>query len=276
MEKASDSYEVTPFPKLRDASLDLLRLGHYKHMIHALIEADVTDARRFMRDHLARTGERLSFTAFIVTCLARAVDEHKHINAYRRGRRQVVVFREVDVNTMIERDVGGVKMGTPNIIRAANKKTFRQVHEEIRAAQAGKVEEAEGMSFFRWAPLFASLPTFVRMLLWRTLARNPLTIKRLFGTVGVTAVGMFGSGMGWGITIPFITLTLVLGGISEKPALHAGQVEGREYLCITVSADHDIVDGAPAARFVARLQELIASGFGLDDQSHPAGPLPAG
>ena len=29
--------------------------------------------------------------------------------------------------------------------------------------------------------------------------------------------------------------------------------------------DHDIVDGAPAARFTARLKELIESGFGLGD-----------
>ena len=30
--------------------------------------------------------------------------------------------------------------------------------------------------------------------------------------------------------------------------------------------DHDIIDGAPAARFVTRLKELIESGFGLVDQ----------
>jgi hypothetical protein len=29
--------------------------------------------------------------------------------------------------------------------------------------------------------------------------------------------------------------------------------------------DHDIVDGAPAARFTERLKELIESGYGLGD-----------
>jgi len=38
----------------------------------------------------------------------------------------------------------------------------------------------------------------------------------------------------------------------------------REYLSLTMSVDHDLVDGAPAARFTQRLKELIESGYGLD------------
>ncbi len=274
MAEADNSYAVVAFPQIREAAIDLLREGHRKHMIHALAEVDVTKARQYIREHKAKTGEGLSFTAFIMACLARAVDENKHMHAYRRGRGQLVIFAEVDVNTMIEREIGGQKMGTPNIIRAANKKTFRQIHEEIRAAQAGRVEETRGMEWFRWAPLLAYLPTFVRTLFWRALAGNPHNIKKFAGTVGLTAVGMFGKGAGWGMTIPFLTLNVVLGGIVEKPAIIAGRIEPREYLCVTVSVDHDIVDGAPAARFVDRLRELIESGFGLIPDS--AAPTPVG
>jgi hypothetical protein len=34
---------------------------------------------------------------------------------------------------------------------------------------------------------------------------------------------------------------------------------------MTMSFDHDIIDGAPAARLAMRLKELIESGFGLID-----------
>ena len=44
-----------------------------------------------------------------------------------------------------------------------------------------------------------------------------------------------------------------------------GIVEPREILNLTVTFDHDIVDGAPATRFVKRLVELIESGYGLVD-----------
>ena len=42
-----------------------------------------------------------------------------------------------------------------------------------------------------------------------------------------------------------------------------GRIESREYLGITISSGHDIVDEAPAARFTQRLKELIESGYGL-------------
>ena len=44
-----------------------------------------------------------------------------------------------------------------------------------------------------------------------------------------------------------------------------GQVEFREYLSMTISVDHDVIDGAPAIRFALRLKELIESGYGLFD-----------
>lgn len=265
----ASAYQEVEFPRIREGAIDLLREAHRKHMIHALLEVDVTEARRLIHEHKARTGEALSFTAFVAACLAKAVDEDKAIHAYRRGRKRLVVFDEVDVNTMVERQVGGRTMGTPNIIRAANKKTLREIHEEIRAAQARAVEDTQGMEWFRWAPLVARLPLWLRTLAWRAMERRPHTLKRVAGTVGLTAVGMFGLGAGWGITIPFLTLNVVLGGIAEKPALVGGHVEARQYLCVTISVDHDVVDGAPAARFAKRFRELIESSYGLGEAVAP-------
>jgi pyruvate/2-oxoglutarate dehydrogenase complex dihydrolipoamide acyltransferase (E2) component len=59
---------------------------------------------------------------------------------------------------------------------------------------------------------------------------------------------------------------LTLGGIAEKPCVVDGQMAIRAYLSLTISFVHDIIDGAPAARFTQRLKDLIESGFGLLDQ----------
>jgi pyruvate/2-oxoglutarate dehydrogenase complex dihydrolipoamide acyltransferase (E2) component len=79
----------------------------------------------------------------------------------------------------------------------------------------------------------------------------------------MTSVGMFGNGNGWAIPFGVHTLDIALGGIVEKPGVIDGCIEIRDYLCLTISFDHDIIDGAPAARFTTRLSELIAGGFGL-------------
>ncbi len=77
---------------------------------------------------------------------------------------------------------------------------------------------------------------------------------------------MFGKGSGWGITTAAHTLDITIGGIGEKPVFIDGNLETREYLHMTISMDHDIIDGAPATRFASRLKELIESGYGLIDQ----------
>jgi pyruvate/2-oxoglutarate dehydrogenase complex dihydrolipoamide acyltransferase (E2) component len=91
----------------------------------------------------------------------------------------------------------------------------------------------------------------------------PHLVKKYSGTVMVTSVGMFGNGIGWGIPLAGYTLTVTIGGIGCRPSIYNGQLENREYLCLTVSFDHDIIDGAPAARFIQRFKELIESGSGL-------------
>ena len=86
-------------------------------------------------------------------------------------------------------------------------------------------------------------------------------------TVGISAVGMFGKSAGWGIPINDHTLDLTLGGIAEKPGVVDGHIAIREYLCMTLSFNHDLIDGAPAARFTERLKDLIESGYGLFDST---------
>jgi pyruvate/2-oxoglutarate dehydrogenase complex dihydrolipoamide acyltransferase (E2) component len=257
----NEDYQTIPFPKLRRLMVDGGRLARQKHLIHGLVEMDVTLVRQAIRDHKAKTGETLSFTAFIMACLGRAIEMNKHMQAYRTWRERLVIFDDVDVNTMFEVEVDGHKFIRPHIIRAVNKKTFRDIHKEIRAFQAVHESGREG-NFIDW---FVLLPAFVRRFFLKVLFKYPHMLKEMNGTVSLTAVGMFGNGAGWGIPVSNHTLQITLGGIAEKPAFNNGQIENREYLCVTISFDHDIVDGAPAARFVQRLKELVESSYGVEE-----------
>jgi pyruvate/2-oxoglutarate dehydrogenase complex dihydrolipoamide acyltransferase (E2) component len=92
---------------------------------------------------------------------------------------------------------------------------------------------------------------------------HPQWVKRFGGTVGMSSVGMFGPGGGWGIPIAPPTLMVTVGGIATKPRYINGTLEPRELLDVTISVDHAIVDGAPAARFARRLTDLIEQADGL-------------
>lgn len=63
------------------------------------------------------------------------------------------------------------------------------------------------------------------------------------------------------------SLTVTVGGIVEKPGVINGRIEIREYLCLTLSFDHDVIDGASATRFTQGLRELLECGYGLEELS---------
>lgn len=94
---------VIPYSKSRRFMREAIRSTHHKPMMHGLLEVDVTKARAYLREVKARTGESPSFTAFIIACLGRAVDEHKYVHALWKGRHHLIQFDEVDVLTWIER-----------------------------------------------------------------------------------------------------------------------------------------------------------------------------
>lgn len=269
MDTKRELYEVVELSRSRRVLLNLLDLPHPEHCLYGLLEADVTCVRRYIEAHKAQTGERLSFTGYLVFCLAHAVEEDKSVQGYLRNRRQMVIFDDVDVGLMVEKTVGEKRTLTGYVIHAANRKSWREIHAEIRAAQssAAPAVDATASWFYSAMLLPWPLPNLARALIAAASRRNPAIFAGLAGTVGVTAVGMFGEGQGgWGIAPVQHSLGLIVGSTAWKPAVIAGRIEPRELLNLTVTFDHNIVDGAPAARFTRRLIELIESGYGLDSQ----------
>jgi len=259
MKIKQNSYTAVPYPRIRLLMVDGGRMGLLKHTVHGLAEFDITQAREAIRQKKARTGEALSFSAFFLTCLGKAIDQDKQMHAYRNWRNQLIIFDEVDVNMLFEVEVDGKKTIRPHIIRGVNKKSIREIHEEIRTFQSQHQSSRESTFIDR----FVLLPGFIRRLFLWALFKNPRLIKEYYGTVLVSSVGMFGMGNGWGIPVPNHSLQLTLGGIGEKPGVVDHRVEVRKYMSVTVSFDHDVIDGAPAARFIQRLKKLIENGHGL-------------
>jgi pyruvate/2-oxoglutarate dehydrogenase complex dihydrolipoamide acyltransferase (E2) component len=250
------SYETRPFPMARQMYSDLMATAKRKNIIHGLVEVDVTDAHRMLKEQRTN-GIDLSFTAFLIYAVAQAVQEDRILHAYRRGR-QLLLFDDIDVNTQIETHLNDRQVMKSVVIQAANRKSVEELSREIRASQAEKPPSLE-----RRFRAFMTLPRPVRSLVWRIALSNPERFVRRGGTVFFSSVGMFGPHGGWGIPLAPPTLMITAGGITTKPRYVAGHLEAREVLDLTISVDHDIVDGAPAARFARRLTELIERAHGL-------------
>jgi len=211
--------------------------------------------------------EVVSFTGWVIKCIAQSASEHKLLNAYRFGRQKLVLFDDVDISIPIEREINGKQFIAGYIIRKANEKSVGDITQEIRGAQHKPVDASLQAFDDQLTPFerrFLHAPLFVKKLGLVLLRRNGLFKKEHIGTIGVTAIGMKGRFPGFVIGMGGPIGTFIgLGGIVQKPWVVEGRILPREILHVTIHVDHDVVDGGPLARFTDRLVELLETGFGL-------------
>jgi pyruvate/2-oxoglutarate dehydrogenase complex dihydrolipoamide acyltransferase (E2) component len=251
-----------PYTQLRNFIVDIMAEGRRKNTIHLLCEAEVTP----MQHHLARyrnaTGQHISLTTYIAKSLACTVDEDRAMHAYRQGRSKVILFDEVDLAVMIERDIGDSTLPVVSIVRAANRKPIDEMHSELKAARNAPLGAHGPMSALE--KRFFELPALLRKFVWFFIRRDPNLFKQLAGTVGVTSLGMHASGPAVVVPITPMTLTLSIGTIGKKLVLENGSPVEHEIIQLNLSADHDLIDGAPLVRFIDRFRKKLENGCVLD------------
>jgi len=258
-------YRTMPYAAAQRQGVDWNEIMSRGHTIHGLVEFDVTEARRAVHAARRATGRPLSFTALMVASFARAVAADPVVQAFRKGGGKLVVFEDVDVAVLVEHELDGMLVPVPHIVRLANRKSPAEIDREIAAARGEETPYAGAM---RFAPAWFLLPAWLRRFAIRRVLASPHRRRRFTGTAAVTAVSMFGRGTGWGV--PFISHSIVLtvGGIARRLATGpGGRIEPRETVCLTLSVDHDVVNGAPLARFISRFRAMVESASPpLDDE----------
>jgi pyruvate/2-oxoglutarate dehydrogenase complex dihydrolipoamide acyltransferase (E2) component len=271
-EAAPGAFRTVPYPAAQRQGVDWSEIMRRGHTIHGMVELDVTETRKAIHAARRTTGKPLSFTSLMIASFARAIATDPSVQAFRKGGGQVVIFDDVDVAVLVEHELDGSDIPIPHIIREANRKLPSEVDREIAAARA---ESRPYQRAMRFVPLWFLVPGFLRRIAIRRVLANPHRRRRYTGTAAVTAVSMFGRGTGWGI--PFISHSIVLtiGGIGRRPGIGTGgRIELREMVCVTISVDHDVVNGAPLARFLSRFREAVETAAPLMEgrpHSEPAG-----
>jgi len=260
---SSSGYHKESVPISRKLIIESCEYALKKHRMLGLFEADVTDARKKLHSYKEQTGESVSFAGWIAACVGKSVAEHKQVHALMIGK-QFVIFNDVNINILIETTIEGRAYPINYILKSANTKTVMEINQEIRDVQKKKEEDFTEARENRTIKLLLTAPKFLRdLLFWRKLRKNPLFIAENMGTVALTSIGQFARSGGWAIPLGMHALNIAVGGIVERPGYVGDNIEKREYLSLTVTLDHDVVDGAPATRFVSRLVELLEEGYGL-------------
>ncbi|HEY5531010.1 MAG TPA: 2-oxo acid dehydrogenase subunit E2 [Candidatus Anoxymicrobiaceae bacterium] len=257
------NYAVRDLPGTRFFSIDMLAVGVKKHHVMGLVEIDVT---RGMQELARRkeSGEPVTLTAWAVRCISQAASEQPETHAVRK-RRNLFVFDDVDLTVMVESELGGKRVPRPYLLRKANEKSLGEINAELSGSRSARDDGLVlgNKRAARLARMYLRMPRFLGRCFWRVLSKSPSLTKKMTGTVIVTSLGMFLNVSAWALPITTIPLCFALGTVKKKPGIFEGRIEPRDFLHLTIMFDHDVVDGAPAARFIARLSELMESAFEL-------------
>ncbi len=184
-------------------------------------EADATELVA-LRTRLKDDGVTVSYNDLMVSIVARALRDHPALNATQVGD-EIHYLEPIHIAVAVDTERG---LLVP-VIRDADKKGLAQISAEFATlAQAAK----EGRS-----------------------QPDDLT----GGTFTITNLGMYEIDGFTPIINPPQCAILGVGRIIEKPVGRDGQIVLRKMMVLSLSFDHRLVDGAPAARFLQQVKRLV-------------------
>ena len=269
MPKKEVKYEQKKFSGVRQILSDFNEEAYRMPNVIGLIEVDITDAREKIKNYEKTSGNRISFTGWVTKCVGQGVKEHKHLNAFVKKNRKLIIFENVDISVMVERKTSsGKEVAVNYVIREAENKSVKEISDEIRKHQSKVIEEKDQLvrGASKYLYFYFLIPKFIRRILIRKRLKNPFYVQKTTGTVGITSLGMHGKNLtAWAIPFGIKTLNIALAGIGERTKNIDGKFVSREILFMTFLVDHNVVDGAPATRFISRTVELMENAYGLDE-----------
>lgn len=204
---------------------------HVSAHVTSFVEADVTNIvlwrNKVKNEFEKKYGQKLTFTPIFVEAVAQALREHPMVNVSVDGDRIIV---KKDINVGI-----AVALPTDNLIVPV-------------------IRNADRLNL-------VGLSTVVNDLAARA-RENKLKLDELEGgTYTLSNVGTFGNVMGTPVIMQPQVAIMAVGAIRKKPAVietEMGDFIGvRQFMFLSHSYDHRVVDGALGGRFVRRVADLL-------------------
>lgn len=223
--------EVVPFAGPRKIIAERLSYSAFTAPhINLSLRIDMTEAARLrarVRDLIEKkTGRTPSFTAIIARAVASVLPNHPFLNASLAGDK-IIVWEDVHLGIAASMEDYLI---VP-VIREAQNKSL----EKIVVEMGDLVERARAK---RLTPAEMSGSTF--------------TISNL---------GMFGIETFTAIINPPESAILAVGAMVDTPVKGESGLELRPMMNVTIAADHRVVDGAAAAKFLAELKATLENPY---------------
>lgn len=212
-----------PLPGLRGVIAERLSASwNERPQVTLHSEVDATQLVTLRDRNLTSDGQKVSFNAYFTTAAARALAKFPAVNS-QLTENGLVHFNKINIGLAIDTERGLV---VP-VLKNAEKLSLLEI-------EAGLTDLVE-----------------------RTLNGKTLPEDFSGGTFTITNLGAFGVDSFTPIINPPEAAILGLGRIIPKPVVNDEMIGIRQMITLSLSFDHRLIDGAPAARFLQCLCQLV-------------------
>jgi pyruvate dehydrogenase E2 component (dihydrolipoamide acetyltransferase) len=187
-------------------------------------EVDCSHLVKARKSSAKQGAPKVSYNALLIRLVAAGLKAFPYMNA-RLEREAIVQLEVINIGLAVEAEQGLV---VP-VIHDADNLTIEQIQEKIRELVDKVQKRSATMDDFQG------------------------------GTFTVTNLGTYGIDAFTPIINPGQTAILGVGRIAERAVVQGGKVEVRPTCVLSLTFDHRLVDGAPAAKFLAALKDSIES-----------------
>lgn len=223
-QKVPGSFQIIPLSSMRRTIAR--RLQQAKTFIPHFYVSMTIDAEPLSCVHkqLKEGGVKISVNDLMIRAAALCLRQLPAVNrGFDTAAQSIIAFETIDISVAVSVPEGLI---TP-IIRHADFKSVGQISVEMKSlakkAQEGKLQRSEYVG----------------------------------GSFTISNLGMFGVDGFQGIINPPQAAILCVGGIQEVPVVKKGEVVPGKTLTLSLSADHRVIDGADAARFLQELRKIL-------------------
>ena len=191
--------------------------------LHTEVDATAfVELRGMLNDKLQAKEVSITYTDLLVKVVANALGEHPRLNATLTDE-GIHLLSEINIGVAVALEDGLV---VP-VVRDADKERLSEISTQVKSF----AERARG---------------------------NQLTPGELQGgTFTITNLGNFGIDAFTPIINPPESAILGVGRILKKPVVHNDEIVIRSMLTLSLTFDHRVVDGAPAAQFLQTVSGYI-------------------
>lgn len=166
---------------------------------------------------------KLSYTAVLIIVIAAAIKQYPDFHTIITGNNHLEIMPDVNIGIAVDIDGGLI---VP-VLKNANEKDLRVICKELEDL-TGNAKK-------------------------RSLSETDLS----GGIITITNLGMYGVKYFSPILNYPEGSILGVGAIVEKPVVNNGKIEIGSVLTLSLTHDHRIIDGGPAARFLSDIKELL-------------------